>query len=258
MKIYGDLSLEKINTTRQWIWLTMKGMLDRLRIITDSCLPTRPIGKDRDRSNDFVAKLQEGSGLAIQLPLWPAREREALPSLSFSIFYVARSIIPTLRVSPVPLPFVTPYDLVAAGPVHGPTDPRRVQSAFRTKCECVRTHIRTHAWTDKATGTRSKDVRFALLLEIHRDSRAVCGRPAAKREKGAGTRKSAAIVDSRYERNRDRSKRLRHSRIVLVRLNTLRGNREIVTSNRTSIRFDSISARSAKRAHARGFMSLNI
>lgn len=85
---------------------------------------------------------------------------------------------------------------MAAGPIPGPTDPRRVQSAFRAKCECVRAYMcaRMHAWTDKATGTRSKDVRLALLLEIHRDSRAVCGRPAAKREKGAGARKSAGSL----------------------------------------------------------------
>lgn len=74
------------------------------------------------------------------------------PLLFFSLYLLCCTFVPLFppfpSFSPFPLPaFLTPHDLVAAGPIHGPNDPTRIQSAFRAKCECARTHARTYACT---------------------------------------------------------------------------------------------------------------
>lgn len=252
----NDLSILKINTIRKWICLTKKRMLDRLRIITDSCLPTNPAYR---RVSWSIQRFRCKSARRASQSSFPfdrrERERSPLPlSLSLSIPLHVCSIIPTL---PIFLSFSPP---VRYTPRFGSSWPytrthRSDASSVGVSREVrVRAHARTYACMRERIKRPGRGVRmwFAPLLEIHRDSRAVCGRPAAKGKRARGEVPRSVIRDMREIEFETVTTQLDRSVLVRLSCKKIEGSLLVIVVNL----FGSIPfPQDRQNAHAGGVVS---
>lgn len=221
-------------------------MLDRLRIITDSCLATNSVHRrgswsfqrvrrEFPRGAEISRAIRESARRASQSS-FRFNRREALsrsfsPSLFLSLPFMLHvcSIIPTLPVflsfSPPGVPYTPRFGSSRSYTRTHRSDAHSVGVSREVRVRAyARTHIRMHAWTDKATGTRSKNVirgAFGDSLRVSRSAtlRAVCGRSAAKRK-----RARSVIRDMREIEIIRNAATTQLDASVLVRLSILRGN----------------------------------
>jgi len=142
----------------------------------------------QEASSHKPASASSNAGLSRALSLLLRLFHYSHPSRLF-LFSPPRSLHPTISQQPA---------------LYGPigSDVRSVGVSREVQ---VRAYARTHAWTGKAARTRCKNVTvaLALLVEIHYTSRRVWAAGGKKRK---NVRASAAIGNTRYERNLDRSK----------------------------------------------------